>query len=224
MEELDTSQPSQPVSKKLRSSYTNSRGNSHKLPQQQSEKARKNELKSLQYCVPIAISDSEALNEINSLSGCCKVSGATGCWIKSFTKVAITDFNTAVKVFKDCRELTRLKNKAELDSFVQEKFRESVIKENQHQDGSIVFEMDYKINNMKMCKKAFAKAYGLSVKHLERCSAALKESSERRVHLISTREYQDDHIHDYTYKETENLFKVNLGAGFAGNNNECILL
>ena len=169
-----------------------------------------------QHCGPI--DDRVSVEKINSLNNCCSSGGNLGCWNMHFVgNDGRVKFDDAVLLFNECQELTRNKNRFELDSFVQEKFRESIVSEKIQEDGTIQFNMAYYIRqNMKVCKKAYAMAFGITVYHLERCSAALKESTSRRVNAITVREYSDSHIHSYNYLETENLFKANLPEDIVG--------
>jgi len=85
------------------------------------------------------------------------------------------------------------------------------------ENGKKLFVMEYKLQGIvKVCRKTFASAFGFSIKKLERCSAALKQSPTLRVHKIEIKKFKDEHIHNYSYKETETLMKDNLNSDFIG--------
>lgn len=184
-------------------------GNSKKFPQQQSKNTSKNPNS---FC--FQVKDAEVLSQINTLFHCCARGGELGCIASHFlainsTKKLEIDYNAAVRKVLECREISSAnrKTKDELDKFVQEAFRRCIQKEIKAKDGSVHFSMRYSLEGgIQVCKKAFAVAYGITVKHLERCSKAVKLSATRRVSAISLRSYADATIHDFTYRETEDLF------------------
>jgi DNA uptake protein ComE-like DNA-binding protein len=116
------------------------------------------------------------------------------------------------------RNLTRLKNEKEKDLFIQEVFRNSIKGEHLLPDGTVKFNMEFILDNkVKVCRKSFAAAYGVSVKYLERCSSAFKKSDSKRVYTVNNfRTYRDDTLHNYNYAETEELIKLNLRTEYIG--------
>jgi hypothetical protein len=193
--------------------HSKARGNVHMLPQQLKK------IKTERLPLP-ALSCSEILLKINSLAYCCTAGGKNGCFVQYFTnkQSGIVDYNLAIECYSSCRSLTRLKSHEELDKFVQEKFRESIQETKIILNGKKQFVMQYMLrSDFNVCKKAFSSAFGISVKKLERCSTALKLSETNRVHSIETKTYKDDTIHKFSYKETEELIKLNLGTSFVGN-------
>ena len=65
-----------------------------------------------------------------------------------------------------------------------------------------------------VCKKAFACVYGCTVNDLEKASDAVKTSSGLYTSgtALRIKTWKDDHIHDFNYKETEELFMLNVGS------------
>ena len=65
-----------------------------------------------------------------------------------------------------------------------------------------------------VCKKAFACVYGCTVNDLEKTSDAVKTSSGLYTSgtALRIKMWKDNHIHDFSYKETEELFMLNIGS------------
>ena len=65
-----------------------------------------------------------------------------------------------------------------------------------------------------VCKKTFACVYGCSMNDLEKASNAVKTSSGLYISgtTLRIKMWKDDHIPDFSYKETEELFMLNVGS------------
>jgi hypothetical protein len=198
--------------------YVTTRGNSCKFPQQVKKMSKLNA--TALYEVKPELTEMEISLELCKLRHCCPVGGDLGCIQNHFhdTSGVDTCFSESIKFFKQMRNHTRLKNDCEKDAFIQEIFRSSIKREQILADGSVKFIMEFQLDKIKVCRKAFAAAYGISIKELERCSTALKSSDTRRVSAFNNfRSFRDDTIHDYKYTETEEVFKLNLRSECIGN-------
>jgi hypothetical protein len=218
MSNLNNTDESTTAHKNTKRTYVTTRGNHSKLPQQIKKISKKEVAKSTN---PPELADMEASLELCKLKNCCPAGGEMGCIQKHFHGIYGSEFcfGESILFFKRMRNLISLKSEREKDHFIQEVFRESIVDEQVLPDGSIKFKMDFSLDNkrVKVCRKTFAASYGISIKQLERCSAALKLSDNRRVFTINNfRTYRDDTIHDYNYKETEELFKANLNREHVG--------
>ena len=113
-----------------------------------------------------------------------------------------------------------------------DQFKLAITKQaNQKVTGAIVFfKMDYyhigACREIEVHRKYFCKAYGISHHMLDRISNELEHIDESEVvtqlassniatvtTLVPNRMWKDNHIHNFTYKETEQLFIENLGSG-----------
>jgi hypothetical protein len=220
--------------KKIKKLRQNSIGNRHRLSQQ----SQYNDI----YCLDVnskedvgivskkKLSDAEIFQSLLKLKKCgcsrgLEHNGEYGCALLAFREKNLHDgtdsvnFNKACALFRDCRSQTFHKTKIELDRFIQDKFKESIAEIKLSDDNKeVAYVMDYSINGIKVCKKSFAAFYGVSVKYLERCSKTLKQSDFRRVYSTSHRTFTDDHIHNYTYAETDVLMQTNApdSGNFSG--------
>lgn len=188
--------------------YSNSKGNSSKLPQQKRHGAaiKKKEQNKMRE-IPTT---KDLMTVINSMSKCCARGGEVGCLLAVHKNGDTHNCNAAMSMILECRERIRLKTSHETQNFIQELFRASVVDEKEKADGTIAFEMCYVLNEKQVCKKAIAGAYGFAVKRLEKCSATLKVAPTRKVYSLDIRSYTNAHIPDYNYAETEQIFRANF--------------
>lgn len=211
--------PAGPVKlKKKVKVYSNSKGNSRKLPQQKKLGAaaiKKNELNKAREI----LTRKSLMEVITRLSKCCTRGGELGCLLAVHDYVGdMPDYNAAMSMVSECRERIRLKTSHETQIFVQELFSASVVDEKEKAGGTIAFEMCYVLNTKQVCKKAIAAAYGLSVKKLEKCSATLKVAPTRKVYSLDIKSYTNAHIADYNYAETEQIFRNNFPGELVDHN------
>jgi hypothetical protein len=212
--ESDSAVSVQEVSKRKRV-YKNSVGNDAKFPQQTKKQKADDEIKSISQ--EKCISNEEVNRKIVEFAscGCSRGIGHGGCFVKCFNG----DFNAAIYCFKACREITRQKTEIELDSFIQELFRSSIVDQSICKNGDVRFQMEYKLHTIAslskfksiiVCKKVFTTLYDISTKFIERCSKAIKVSDSLRVSSISMRSYRDDTLHDLNYAQVKQIFDQNV--------------
>lgn len=196
--------------KKRHAPYSNSVGNSSKLQQQKKGGAAAIEKVELlkDRCVD---SPASILAVLSNLSNCCSGGGINGCLLNIHVGAdGVVDYNAAIAMVRQYRNRMLLKTDHEKQSFVQDRFRESILNEKVKTDGTTEYEMCYKINDRIVCKKGFSKAFGFTVKALEKCSKILKGAPTGKVYSLATKTYTDAHIHDYTYAETAQMFRDNI--------------
>jgi hypothetical protein len=110
-----------------------------------------------------------------------------------------------------CREETRQKTENELDSFIQDIFKNSIVSTEKKLDKISKFNMVFTtIGGRQVCRNCCATAYGFSSNKFKTCSNIFKQTDLQKVSSLSHRKWKDDHIHNFTYAETEKLFKSNV--------------
>ena len=181
------------------------------------------------------ISDSEANEILRECEGC-SASRPDGCVKFHFMdKMSNVDFNKSISVVKECHRIVATKDNNENCCYIMDQFKLAITKQANHKvTGAVVFsKMDYRIGacrEIEVCRKCFYKAYGISHHMLDRISNELKEHIDESevvtqlassniatvTTLVPNRMWKDNHIHNFTYKETEQLFIENLGSGGTG--------
>lgn len=199
-----------PPSKRTRLQI-NSLGNKYKFQQQ---------LKSSEACELVEkepLTDQDAWSILNS---CCCQAVNMGCLKAHFkTSTGETDLNAALTFVKSCREITASKDPTELDTFIKEQFYKSMAPKRNSEGKISTISMNYRLPfDRKVCKKAFAAAYGFSVYKLEVCSRLIKENPNERIGQIAHRQWKDDHIPDLTFRQMEEICRTNLGSAGDGCN------
>jgi hypothetical protein len=106
----------------------------------------------------------------------------------------------------------------ELDHFIQEKFRSVIKKERVNNHGETSFEMDWKYENVPLCKLSYSLLFQIPKNKFEACSKAMKAAGSRYIDSINHQPFKDNHVHDFTFAKTEKLFKENVqGCVVVGN-------
>ena len=107
----------------------------------------------------------------------------------------------------------------QLDLFIQEKFRAAIKKEKVNSSGETSFEMEWKYDNIPLCKLSYSLLFKIPKNKFEACSKAMKAAGSRRyVDSINHQPFKDNHVHDFTFAATEKLFKDNVaGCKVVGN-------
>lgn len=205
-------------------SYSNSLGSKYFLSAQRKQKARIEAKRT----VPIKetllyeLQDEDVIMLVNDNKGCCSASAKEGgCLRKAFSPVkpngrSALDVVSVAEFVRAARAERGTLEGAQLDSFVQEKFRSVIVGEKTLEDGSVKFRLDWKHKGVPLCRQSFAQIYGISKAALDNCSSALKASATRRVSSISHTEYKDDRVHDFSYADTVQVFKDVLQTEVVG--------
>lgn len=103
-----------------------------------------------------------------------------------------------------------------LDSFIQEKVRGAIVGETTLENGEVKFEMHWRFKEHTLCRQSFGLVFGISKHKLDLCLSQLKISDTRSVTAISISPWKDEHIHGFTFAETESIMKKNLGIAVVG--------
>ena len=160
-----------------------------------------------------------------------------GCLKRSFsvdnneTHCAEVNLANLCKVVKECRVSVQSKahNTDLYNFFVSNLFTQSIERVKLISNGSKQFVMDYKILNRRVCRKAFAVCYGISVSHLEKISDHLKGfivdlevPSAQNYYMSGHRPFRDSDLPHYNYCEAETIFQDNLKTAFIGKPCFCV--
>lgn len=179
----------------------------------------------------------EIKRAMSSLSSCCsKGKNRFGGCLSLVFGFSIDDedndnssspaYCSAIQYVKSCRELgyeasiTLNGTKRSRDSFIQEVFRQCIVNEEVKDDGRKKFEMQYEIpnpmnklgsqNRVIVCVKTLQCVYGFTTHEWRLCGDNLKSSDSGRVSSFRHKPWADDHLHDFTYAEVEDVFRRNL--------------
>jgi hypothetical protein len=104
----------------------------------------------------------------------------------------------------------------QLDQFIQEKFRSVCKAEKVNKKGETEFVLDWSHDGVSLCRQSFAKLFNISKHKLDKCSSSIKSSGTKYLTSISHRTWKDAHVHDFTFADTEELFKMNLKQPIIG--------
>ena len=172
---------------------------------------------------PAVVSIEDTARDIHCLSQCCAFGGQKGnCILKNFTEaddkgLMKLDHNAAVDFVVNCRQKLVYKNAAKKSDYIRELFRSCISEVLDLRSGGVKFVMDYRIGDVKVCKKGFACAHGVSVGELERASENCKRTDLGRVCSEGKiRKWGDGTVHPYSYNQVEAIFSNNLGGAIVG--------
>lgn len=152
---------------------------------------------------------------------CCDKSEVYGgCIRKAFSLGPIVadgtvDFDLfgALNFIRDARAQRGKLKGDRFDSFVQEKVRDVISGEKVQTNGELRFEKNWKFCGRELCRQSYGLIFDISKHKLDACCAELKKSDTRQVTSISMSKWKDDHLHDYSFAQTEAIIKENLNSG-----------
>lgn len=199
---------------------TNTLGNRHRMPQCVRRDARsESRVASTANALSDFYTDGNLLEIFNNSGGCCDKNAAHGGCIQTIFRSEGSDafdlFGALEFIHSARLERGKIVD-AQLDAFIQEKVRCSVSEENVLANGNIQFRRKWVHRGHEVCRKTFSLLFNISKHKLDSCAAALKLSETRRVAAIKHKGYNDSHIHNYTYVETEEIMKTNLCSEIVG--------
>jgi len=101
---------------------------------------------------------------------------------------------------------------AQMDSYIQGKFRNVITGEKQLSNGETEFTCSWTHEGKELCRKSFAFLFKIPRNKLDQCSRVFKAVGSKYITSISHDEWKDDHVHDFTFAETEQIIKENIGG------------
>ena len=99
-----------------------------------------------------------------------------------------------------------------MDHFIQEKFRAAKVGEKVNKYGVKSFELEWQHENVPLCRASYAFLFNITKHQLDRCSAAKKTAGSDFVKTTRHKVWKDDHLHEFSFAETEQLFKKNIAG------------
>jgi hypothetical protein len=173
----------------------------------------------------IGINQDELLKIYDKCTNCCQLSkdsniGTGGCVKRAFMTFNSSTSQTTADLIKSLELISRARDERcnlsgpQFDNFIQEKWRSCFLR--WEGDGKKQAVMNWHFEGHILCRESFGQIFGISKYKLDLCSSTLKNAPTNRVTSLNVREYKDDHIHELTYSETEQLIKDNLSTGIVG--------
>ena len=99
----------------------------------------------------------------------------------------------------------------ELDGFIQEKFRSVIVGDPViNKSGEKHFNLKWQHKGKELCRKSFCLLFALSHHRFDKCSKMMKDADSTYLSSLHHQPWKDDHVHDFTFAETEALFKENV--------------
>jgi hypothetical protein len=205
---------------KIKRTYSTSLGNKNLLSQQKKQCVIAGKPIVCNKAAPV-VSDVDVIDDVFELSNCCAFGGRHNCIRKHFMQAdkdgrTAVDSNAAVEFVKECRKRLLYKNEEKKRDYVRELFRSCISEEVLCSNGGKKFVMDYRIQDVSLCKKGFACCLGISVKHLERASYNCKEYELGRINMKKVRKWTDATIQPFTYDQVESVMAANLRTTTVG--------
>jgi hypothetical protein len=84
------------------------------------------------------------------------------------------------------------------------------------ENGKMHFEFNWSFDNIALCRNSYTILFDISKYRLDECSAAFKLSENRRVSPITQKEWKDNHVHAFTFVDTEQMMKKNTFCDVIG--------
>jgi hypothetical protein len=171
------------------------------------------------------LTDMEALDILTMQKNCCAAGGESGCILRHFKRSNTTIYLDGAVIFvKDCRRQMSTKSPEEKDSFMYDKFIESLaIGESKQtaQNKDKRRRLNHRFQMTKewnVCTKCFLDAHGLTVHGLNKISQLYKQlngkdamDTKAKVLLnLNHKAWTDDIVLDFTVAETKEIFRENL--------------
>jgi hypothetical protein len=101
---------------------------------------------------------------------------------------------------------------SQLDNFIQEKMRKVIIGEKINGAGELEFINCWKHEDKELCRKSYAFLFKIPRNRFDQCSRVFKATGKKFITSISHEKWEDDHVHNFTFAETEEMVKENIGG------------
>jgi hypothetical protein len=99
----------------------------------------------------------------------------------------------------------------ELDGFIQEKFRSVIVGDPViNKSGEKHFNLKWQHRGKELCRQSFAYLFAIPKNRFDKCSKEMKAVESTYLNSLHHQPWKDDHVHDFTFAETEQLFKDNV--------------
>jgi hypothetical protein len=99
-----------------------------------------------------------------------------------------------------------------LDNFIQEKMRGIITGEKTNSAGELEFNCHWIHDGKELCRKSYAFLFKIPRNKFDQCSRVFKETGRKFITSISHEKWEDDHVHDFTFAQTEEIVKENIGG------------
>ena len=104
----------------------------------------------------------------------------------------------------------------QLDAFIREKYRSVITGETVNVLGEVAYTCSWIHEKISLCKRSYSFLFGISKNRFDECSKAFKAAGTKFITEINHSQWNDDHIHKFTFAETEQMIKENLGLIVVG--------
>jgi len=128
---------------------------------------------------------------------------------------ASVNYRGAFEFVKKYREKLEIMTKEERDVYLIARFKETILQRKVWRmkggGGAALkkrFVHKFYLEEFEVCRNAWRMVYGFSKYEIDKASEALKNNWESTA-IGSQRVWRDDHVHEYTYEETANIFVAN---------------
>ena len=105
---------------------------------------------------------------------------------------------------------------SQLDAFIREKFRSVITGEAVNAFGEVAYTCSWIHGKITLCKRSYSFLFGISKNRFDECSKAFKAAGTKFIPEIKHSQWNDDHVHTFTFAETEQMIKENMGLIVVG--------
>ena len=107
---------------------------------------------------------------------------------------------------------------SQLDAFIREKFRSVITGETINAIGEVAYTCSWIHEKITLCKRSYSFLFGISKNRFDECSKSFKAAGTKFITEINHSQWNDDHVHKFTFAETEQMIKENMGLIVVGMN------
>lgn len=100
----------------------------------------------------------------------------------------------------------------QLDDFIKEKFRSVITGEKVNINGDSEFTLQWVHEGRILCRKSYAFLFNIPKNKFDKCSSLMKAAGTQFINSMQHTPWKDDHVHDFTFAETEKKFKENIAG------------
>ena len=100
----------------------------------------------------------------------------------------------------------------QLDNFIQEKMRSVITGETTNFAGDLEFTCSWIHEGKELCRKSFAFLFNIPRSKFDQCAKVMKMTGSKFITSINHEKWEDDHVHTFTFAQTEEMIKDNIGG------------